>query len=340
MNKFFGSEQEDDVEHVVSHSQMKMWRECRHKWALHYRDKLRPPEESIYFIFGSSIHEVLQLYLRKMYGGTAKEADELDLKGRFNTLLKEEYDDRKEAFNEDYPDREFPVTKKEMVQFYRDGEQIIDYFKRNRSEYFPKRTMELVGIEEKVEKGIKPGVAFVGYLDIVLRDKVSGTYKIIDLKASTDGWDKWKKREKKRTDQLVAYKSFYADKLGVAPSEIEIEYLIMKRELNSNAPYKPSRFQRFSPSAGSQSQSRVEKKIQEFVDNCFTEDGDYREGDFEKNQGKFTCVFCPYSKQFGEEGYRVCDQSGERYLDFPESMRPYIDDKYIGPQPEQKSKST
>ena len=91
-NKFFDTQEsiDDDIKHRISHSQMKMWRECRHKWQLHYRDKVRPPEESIYFIFGSSIHEVLQEYLQKMYSGTAKKANEMDLKGRFNKLLKEE----------------------------------------------------------------------------------------------------------------------------------------------------------------------------------------------------------------------------------------------------------
>lgn len=341
MNKFFDTQETtgDDIKHRISHSQLKKYRTCPKKWSLHYRDKLRPPEESIYFIFGTAMHEVLQEYLQKMYGGTAKEANEMDLKGKFNKLLKSEFDDRKEAFEEEYPDREFPVTKKEMVQFYRDGEQIIGYFKRNRSEYFPKQTMELVGIEEKVEKGLRPGIAFVGYLDIVLLDKVSGTYKIIDLKTSTDGWDKWKKQEKKRTDQLVAYKSFYADKLGIDPSEIEIEYLIMKRELNSNAPYKPSRFQRYSPSDGSQSRSRVEEKINEFIDNCFTDDGEYREGDFEKKPGKYKCAFCPYSQDHGVEGYKVCDMGGKRFMDYGPNMAPYVDDKFVGPQPEQKSSS-
>lgn len=336
MSKFFESQETGEIKHHISHSQLKKYRTCPKKWQLHYRDELRPPEESIYFIFGTAIHEVLQEYLQRMYGGTAKEANKMDLKGRFKELLKQEFDDRKEAFEEKHPDKEFPVTKKEMVQFYRDGERIIGYFRSNRSEYFPKRTMELVGIEEKVEKGLRPGIAFVGYLDIVLRDRVDGKYKIIDLKTSTDGWDKWKKREKKRTDQLVAYKSFYADKLGIDPSQVEIEYLIMKRKLNSNAPYKPARFQRFSPSDGNQSQSRVKSKIEEFIDNCFTDDGEYRDGEFEKSPEKFKCAFCKYSYQHGEEGYQVCDQDGKRFLDYPESMEPYIDSKYVGPQPDQK----
>ena len=33
MNKFFDTQEStgDDIKHRISHSQMKMWRECRHK---------------------------------------------------------------------------------------------------------------------------------------------------------------------------------------------------------------------------------------------------------------------------------------------------------------------
>ena len=334
MIKFFKT-QEDEDKIRISHSQFKKWRECPKKWGLRYREGIRPPDESILLVFGTAIHENLQDYLQKMYDDAAKGANRMDLKGRFNSLLKEEYDNRKEAFEEKHPDHEFPISKKEMVQFYRDGEQIIDYFRSNRSEYFPKRTMELVGIEEKIEKEVADGIVWVGYLDIVLRDRASGKYKIIDLKTSTDGWDKWKKKEKKRTDQLVAYKKFYAEQLGIEPDMVEIEYLIMKRELNTSAPYKPSRFQRFSPASGSQSRARVGRKIEEFISDAFNDNGEYREGDFEKKPDKYKCAFCPYSEDHGEEGYQICDQNGKRFMDYGENMRPYIDDKFIGPQPEQ-----
>ena len=333
-NKFFET-QEDESKVQVSHSQFKTWRECPRKWQLKYRDGLRPPDESIYFVFGTASHEALQLYIRKMYSETVKKANQIDLKDRFQSFLKEEYDSRKEAFKQDHPDREFPVTKKEMVQFARDGKAIIEYFRRNRSEYFPKREWELVGIEEKIDQPLRTGISWIGYLDVVLRNRKTGKYKIIDLKTSTDGWDKWKKREKKRTDQLVAYKMFYADQLGIDPEMIEIEYLIMKRKLNEDAPYKPARFQRFSPSDGSRSRKRVKEKINKFLDDCFEEGGAYREDkDFEQKPDKYKCAFCPYSQQHGEEGYQKCDQDGQRFLDYGENMAPYVDDKYVGPQPE------
>jgi hypothetical protein len=107
--------------------------------------------------------------------------------------------------------------------------------------------------------------------------------------------------------------------------------LILKRKLNERAPYKPARFQRFSPSSGSISRKRVQDKIQDFLDDVFNEEGEYRGGQFEKQPEKFTCAFCPFSEQHGE--VPICDQSGEVFMDYPPSMADYIDPKYCGPQP-------
>lgn len=332
MNKFFGEQKEqEEVVNRISHSQFKRWRECAKKWSLDYKEGLEPPDESIHLVFGVAIHETLQLYLRTMYRETVKEANKLDLKSKFTSLLKKEYDKRKESFEEKHPEREFPVTKKEMVQFAEDGKAIIEHFKRNRSNHFNKQKTSLVGIEEKIEQKIQEGVFWVGYLDVVIRDRKSGKYKIIDLKTSTDGWDKWKKREKKRTDQLVAYKSFYAKQLGIDPNQIGIEYLILKRKIDEYE----SRFQQFTPASGKEERERVQTKIQEFLDECFTDEGEYKEKKHEKNEGKWTCCFCPFGVQFAEEGFGVCDQSGVRWKDYPNSMKFYIPDKLCGPQPEQ-----
>ena len=331
-NKFFGEQKEqEDVVNRISHSQWKKWRACEKKWSLEYVEGMEPPDESIHLVFGVAIHEVLQLYLRTMYEKTVKEANKLDLKTKFTSLLKKEYDKRKESFEENYPDREFPVTKKEMVQFAEDGKAIIEHFKRNRSEHFNKQETSLVGIEEKIEQKVQKGVVWVGYLDVVIRDRKSGKYKIIDLKTSTDGWDKWKKREKKRTDQLVAYKSFYAQQLGIDPNQIEIEYLILKREIDE---YEP-RFQQFSPASGEEERERVQSKIQEFLDECFTDEGEYKDKEHEKSPSKYRCAFCPFSSDFGEEEYQICDMAGKKFLDYGENMKPYVPDRFVGPQPEQ-----
>ena len=47
---------------------------------------------------------------------------------------------------------------------------------------------------------------FVGYMDVVLHDKKTGRMRIIDIKSSTMGWNKYMKH-KNKTNQLL-YKHF------------------------------------------------------------------------------------------------------------------------------------
>ena len=46
----------------------------------------------------------------------------------------------------------------------------------------------------------------VGYLDIVIHDTLSNTIKIMDIKTSTRGWNKWMKKDENKTQQLLLYK--------------------------------------------------------------------------------------------------------------------------------------
>ena len=309
----------------ISHTEFKTWRSCPRKWQLKYRDRNWPDDESIHFIFGTAVHEVIQNYLKVLYRDSVKEANKLDLVQKLRDHMFEDFESRKESWS---GEGEFPVSKKEMVKAAKDGEDILSHLKSNRHKYFPVQSTKLVGIEHKVMEEIRDGISWRGYLDIVLYNDDNGRFKIIDLKTSKDGWDKWKKKEKKRTDQLLVYKKYYAKELGIDPSMIDIEYLILKRNKGDF-----SRFQRFSPPSGEEAMNRVEKKINEFLDSCYTEDGGHQEGEFEKDPDKFKCAFCPFSQQHGD--MKLCDHS--TFLDYPESMEPYVDEKYCGPQPELQS---
>ena len=47
----------------ISYSQLSMYKQCPHRWKLHYKDKISQREPSIYMIFGTAIHEIIQKYL-------------------------------------------------------------------------------------------------------------------------------------------------------------------------------------------------------------------------------------------------------------------------------------
>jgi hypothetical protein len=45
----------------ISYSQISMYNDCPLRWKLNYVDELKIRESSIHLIFGSAMHEVLQL---------------------------------------------------------------------------------------------------------------------------------------------------------------------------------------------------------------------------------------------------------------------------------------
>lgn len=337
LNKFFGGEvevedaeeEERDFVRRISWSQFKTFQKCPKQWQLKYRDGYYIPSDSIHTIFGTALHEALQKYLQVLYHKSVKEAEKLDLEEILVQQMRQAYLKAKDTFlDSEWKDEgERPASYPEMKKFLMDGKKILNSFKSNRTDYFNTQKTELIGIELEVNHNIKDNIDYIGYLDVVLRDKDTGKYKIIDLKTSKSGWDKWKKKDKMRVNQLVSYKSYYSEVLDTDPKNIEVEYIILKRVLNENIPYRQSRIQSFSPPSGSITQNTVREQIDEFVSKAYNSDGSRKQRDFEATPEKFNCPFCPFSKQFNGD-HPVCDHV--EFDNYPEGMRGYVDDKWIG----------
>ena len=105
----------------------------------------------------------------------------------------------------------------------------------------------------------------VGYLDIVIHDTLSNTIKIMDIKTSTRGWNKWMKKDENKTQQLLLYKKFYSQQYDFPIEDIEVEYFIVKRKLYENVDFPQKRVQKFSPASGTVSMNNVVRKLTEFM---------------------------------------------------------------------------
>ena len=84
----------------ISYSQFSQWVQCPHKWKLQYIDGHRQFKGNIYTIFGSAMHECLQLYLRVMYAESIKSANELPLDDFLMDEMKKQYLETKENYDE------------------------------------------------------------------------------------------------------------------------------------------------------------------------------------------------------------------------------------------------
>ena len=274
----------------ISYSQISLFNECPQHWKLRYVDKISKTESNIHLIFGTAMHEVLQTYLEVMYNDSIKNADKLNLEQMLMNKLIEQFKLAEQQ------DGKPPCTKEEINEFYQDGIQIIDFFRKKRAEYFSKRGYKLIGCEVPISVDLQNNLKMVGYLDIVILDEIRNTIKIYDIKTSTQGWNKWMKKDENKTQQLLLYKQFYSKQYNHPIENIEVEYFIVKRKLWEKAMFPQKRVQKFSPASGTVSMNKVAKKLNKFMSEAFNDVGEYTPDNLKPTPSKKACRFCEFNK--------------------------------------------
>ena len=283
----------------ISYSQISMYSECPHRWKLNYIDKLRIFESNIHLIFGTAMHEVIQTHLEVMYNDSIKNADILDLNKMLRDKLVEQFKIAEER------DGKPPCKKEDLYEFFQDGVDILDFYTKRKSDYFAKRGYKLIGCEVPIDFDLKNGIKMIGYLDIVLLDEILDVIKIIDIKTSTMGWNKWQKADENKTQQLLLYKQFYSKQYNHPIERIEVEYFIVKRKLWEKAMFPQKRVQKFVPASGKPSMNKVNTRLLKFVNEAFNEDGSYTTNILEATPSKKACKWCEFNgTQYCDEGIR------------------------------------
>ena len=270
----------------ISYSQLSMYSNCPYQWYRQYVLKDRPEPSSIYLVFGTSMHTVLQTYLKTMYDQTVESANKLDLA----ILLKEEL--AKNFLKTKEKTGKLACNQKTLEEFYQDGLNIIDFFKKKRAEHFRKNGYKLIGCEVKIDVELNNNIKWIGYLDVVIKDTYRNVIKIYDIKTSTFGWKKKDKSDKNKTQQLLLYKQFYSKQYNHPIDKIEVEYLIVKRKLYKNVAFPQKRIQTFSPSSGKPSMNKVGEKLKKFISEAFDKNGEHVSGELPKTPSKNSCRWC------------------------------------------------
>lgn len=282
----------------VSFSQYSMWSTCPHQYKLSYIDGLRDSSSNIHSVFGSAMHETLQEYLSRCLTISKSQADK-----NMNTkeFLKEKM---REFFIKESNDGLNPIcSKEELVEFLEDGYLILDYFQKSKNfnNFFSLKDDELVAIEQVINTKIGENVSFLGFIDFIVRNKATGRYRITDFKTSTRGWGKHQKTDPVKNAQILLYKKFYAELLGISVDLIDVEFIILKRKVSETADFYIPRISRHVPASGKPSMNKAWKGFTEFVDSVFDKDGVYRtDVEYPKNPSKL-CGWC----EFKERG--LCD---------------------------------
>jgi len=275
----------------VSYSQFSMYRGCPKKWSLQYKDGIKVFTSTIHTVFGTALHEVLQHYLDVMYEQSGVAADRENLVEMFENALREEYKVQyKKNGNQHFSSSE------ELREFFDDGVEIIRTFAKKRSQYFNKKGWYLVGCEVPIV--VTPNkrysnVIYQGYLDVVMYHEPTNTFKIIDIKTSTKGWNDKTKKDEDKQFQLILYKKFFSEQFGIPVENIDIEFFIVKRKVYDHPDFVIPRIQTFKPASGKVKLNKATKALNEFIEEVFNKDG-YKEKEHEPNASKWNCGFCPF----------------------------------------------
>ena len=225
-----------------------------------------------------------------MYSDSIKKANELPMEEMLMLEMRKNYLEAKEKF-----EGETLTTADEMREFYLQGCEMIDYFKKKRSMYFSKKGYELVGIEKPLNYKLPKNINFVGFMDVVIKDTIRDRIKIIDIKTSTMGWNKWIKADKNKTNQLLLYKQFYSKQYNFPLDKIDVEFFIVKRKLYENMDFPQRRIQIFEPANGTPSLNKVSVSLKEFIDECFDDEGKHNEQHtYKKIVSTKNCKYCDF----------------------------------------------
>lgn len=280
----------------ISFSQAQSFYKCKLKWKLRYIDGIKLEKPTMALVYGTSLHFAIQEYLKTYFLDSVKKADSMDLSKILERKMREDYLQRKEKNgNVSFSSLE------EMSSYYQSGAEFLEWLKKNKEAYFPKRIYDLVGVETKIEEMVKNNVFIVGYLDLVLKNIENGNVKIIDIKTSEKGWNRFDFSDEVKMSQLFIYKKHYASQNSIPIANLELEYFIVVRRHDKNKDF--SRVQIHQLRGSENAMLKYYKYLEDFVDFVFDENGNFRKDkEYDANPSKANCKFCEYN------GTEFCDK--------------------------------
>ena len=212
---------------LISFSQLQTYHACPNKWKLRYIDKLRLETYNIHLLYGTAMHQVIQMYIHYIFNVSVKQADNLDLHGLLLHYMTELY-----LTNKNDETVTMNITRAEMDEFYDDGIKCIDWIKSNRTKYFSTKKYKLFAIEYPIYTILDDyGVGILQKLDIVLQDKQTNEYLIIDLKTAKQSWKDYKKKDDILRTQLILYKIFFGNNMNISIDKIKTVFYVLKRKV-------------------------------------------------------------------------------------------------------------
>lgn len=278
----------------ISFSEFSLYMGCPHKHLIVKYLALDKDEPSINLFFGNCIHESFEFALR----------DGMGLEERVQKFRERFY---KEMFEnmENHPDF------KQTNNFLNQGENIIRTFPTDKIS----NKYEIVSVEEDLYENLYGIYHFKGFIDLVLRNKQTGRYKIIDWKTSGESWDiDKKKKDEIFMCQMRFYKFFWSRKNNIDMDDIDCEYIVLNRLQDKKNPEYYGMPQ-YVPIVSTNEEIEQSLKILAtavkgiHIDNVFVKIKSLDPKLERKHPG---CLFCKYKGGF----HMLCNKNPEQYKIF------------------------
>jgi hypothetical protein len=257
----------------VSYSQYTMWSNCGLSWKLKYVDGHKFDDASIHTIFGTVCHEVIQDWLDILYNKSETIAKTVYLHDTFKEKLLALFKEHT-ALNE-HGEKIFLSDKKTLMEFYEQGCKILSYIQDNYKKIFPTANVKLYGIEVELNRELRPGVNYIGYIDIVTHNTVTNKYVLYDLKTTRTGWTQDQKTDPKKTGQLLLYKRFFSQQCNIPEDDISVEFVMLKRIIPENTTFHIPQVSKFEPPNKNPSMKKAWGLFEEFLNTAFDSEGQY-----------------------------------------------------------------
>jgi hypothetical protein len=256
----------------ISYSQYSLWANCPKAWQLKYVDGHRLDDSTIHTVFGTVCHETIPEWLDVLYNKSEVMAKTMYLHDEFKEKLIKLF--KENVTTDESGEKIFLADKKTLMEFYEHGCLILSYLQNNYKKIFPTENTKLHSIEFPLEMEVRKGVQYIGYVDIITHNTLTNTFTLYDLKTSRSGWSDYQKKDPSKIDQLLLYKRFFSQQMGIDEKNISIQFIILKRTIMENAQFTIPRISKFEPSNGQPSVNKSWDRFQKFIDSCFS-DGEY-----------------------------------------------------------------
>lgn len=194
----------------ISFSEFSLFNQCGHRHLLEKHLAIIQQPPSIHLFFGNAIHSSIEISLKDNY----------DIEKRVDffrsTFTKSMMDNMQETAD----------FKNNFYDFLDQGEQILRIL--DFENIF--RDYEILTVEEALYENLFSNFYFKGFIDLVLRHKVTKRYKIVDWKTSGVAWDIPKKmKDEIFLSQMRFYKFFWGKKNNVSLEDIDCGYVVLNR---------------------------------------------------------------------------------------------------------------